>query len=87
MTVVKTTPSMAISFDGPLTKRQTEEVRAWWHMNSTAPTLLREIADRMRSTAPSLRGVGQHASDASFNRQLRDAARLEVIATELERRP
>jgi hypothetical protein len=48
-------------------------------------TELSEIIDRMRKYAPSLRGTGPYASDASYNRTLQDAAKLEEIEKELIR--
>lgn len=44
---------------------------------------LSEIVKRMRQYAPSLRGTGVHASDASYNRTLQDAEYLERLATAL----
>jgi len=44
---------------------------------------LQEIVKRMRLYAPSLRGVGQTASDASYIRTLQDAEYLERLATAL----
>jgi len=45
---------------------------------------LSDIIARMRQYAPSLRGVGPTASDASYNRTLQDADKLEEIEKELD---
>lgn len=48
--------------------------------NKEAKTRLKEIAGELRILAPSLRGAGMCASDASFNRVNRYAAAIEAIA-------
>lgn len=48
---------------------------------------IREIIGRMRAYAPSLRGTGIHASDASYNRTLRDANYLEALINAAEKAP
>jgi|JI10StandDraft_1071094.scaffolds.fasta_scaffold1645222_2 hypothetical protein len=45
---------------------------------------LREIAKRMRKYAPSLRGVGETASDAQYNRTIEDIDRLMDLSSKIE---
>lgn len=45
---------------------------------------VREIVGRMRQYAPSLRGRGETASDAAYNRTLADADYLEELMKQLE---